>query len=109
MNKSLFPEFHDRNSKEPSVDHVLTLAAIIREVDGNHSLGAAALAEAILSHPLFYEGVLKVPLGDLASDAVSGLRYIEDSYGRLHGVGWDRVYEKAKRLLPTSTNLRGND
>ncbi|MFN9804334.1 MAG: hypothetical protein ACK54Y_10970 [Bacteroidota bacterium] len=28
------------------------LAAIIREVDGNNSLGAAALAEAILAHPL---------------------------------------------------------
>ena len=27
------------------------LAAIIREVDGGHSLGAAALAEAILGHP----------------------------------------------------------
>ena len=32
-------------------DAILALAAIIREVDGNHSLGAAALAEAILSHP----------------------------------------------------------
>lgn len=31
--------------------HVLRLAEIIREVDGNHSLGAAALAEAILAHP----------------------------------------------------------
>ena len=35
----------------PSVGHILRLAEIIREVDGNHSLGAAALAEAILSHP----------------------------------------------------------
>ncbi len=32
------------------VDNVLTLAAIIREVDGGHRLGAAALAEAILNH-----------------------------------------------------------
>ena len=37
---------------------------------------------------------------DLAADAVSGLRYIEQSYGLLYGVGWDRVYEKADRLLP---------
>jgi len=37
---------------EPDVNLVLALAAIIREVDGNHSLGAAALAEAILKHPL---------------------------------------------------------
>ena len=37
---------------------------------------------------------------DLAADAVSALRYIEQSYGLLFGVGWDRVYEKADRLLP---------
>jgi hypothetical protein len=35
----------------PKVDHILKLAEIIREVDGNHDKGAAALAEAILSHP----------------------------------------------------------
>lgn len=35
---------------EPSTDDILNLAAIIREVDGNHGLGASALAEAILSH-----------------------------------------------------------
>jgi hypothetical protein len=37
---------------EPDVNLILALAAIIREVDGNHSLGAASLAEAILKHPL---------------------------------------------------------
>jgi len=38
-------------NKLPSkVGHILKLAEIIREVDGSHSLGAAALAEAILSH-----------------------------------------------------------
>ena len=31
-------------------DHILKLAEIIREVDGGNRLGAAALAEAILSH-----------------------------------------------------------
>jgi hypothetical protein len=36
---------------EPDVDHILRLAAIIREVDGGNRLGAAALAEAILAHP----------------------------------------------------------
>ena len=35
---------------EPDVDDILRLAAIIRRVDGNNSKGAAALAEAILSH-----------------------------------------------------------
>jgi len=34
----------------PKVGHILKLAEIIREVDGSNSLGAAALAEAILSH-----------------------------------------------------------
>ena len=32
-------------------DHILKLAEIIRKVDGGNRLGAAALAEAILSHP----------------------------------------------------------
>jgi hypothetical protein len=38
---------------EPDVDHILRLAEIIRDVDGKHDLGAAALAEAILAHPGF--------------------------------------------------------
>jgi hypothetical protein len=38
---------------------------------------------------------------DLAADAVAGIRYIEQSYGRLYGVGWDRVYKKADFLQPT--------
>jgi hypothetical protein len=33
---------------EADIDHVERLAAIIRKVDGNHSIGAAALAKAIL-------------------------------------------------------------
>jgi hypothetical protein len=37
----------------PRVGHILRLAEIIREVDGNHDLSAAALAEAILAHPGF--------------------------------------------------------
>ena len=35
----------------PDTDHIPKLALIIREVDGGNRLGAAALAEAILSHP----------------------------------------------------------
>ena len=34
----------------PKVGHIFRLSEIIREVDGSHSLGACALAEAILSH-----------------------------------------------------------
>lgn len=35
----------------------------------------------------------------LARDAVSALRYIEQTYGRLYGVGWDGVFESAKAHL----------
>ena len=35
----------------PEAGAALSLAAIIRQVDGSNSLGAAALADAILSHP----------------------------------------------------------
>mgnify|MGYP007069472618 CR=1 FL=1 len=38
-------------SLPPKIGHILRLAEIIREVDGNHDLGASALAERILSHP----------------------------------------------------------
>jgi hypothetical protein len=38
------------NKLPPKVGHIFRLAEIIREVDGSHSLGASALAEAILSH-----------------------------------------------------------
>lgn len=37
---------------------------------------------------------------NLAADAVSGLRYIEQSAGRLYGVGWDRVFDAAATLQP---------
>ena len=43
-------EIEGQGGDLPSVGHILRLADIIREVDGNHSLGAAALAEAILNH-----------------------------------------------------------
>ena len=49
-------------TREPDVEHIHALAAIIREMDGAHSLGAAALAEAILSHPASQWGpTLPVP------------------------------------------------
>lgn len=40
---------------------VLNLAAIIREVDGTHSKGAAALAESILDHPDFRAALADEP------------------------------------------------
>ena len=44
---------------DPDFDLIDNLADIIREVDGNHSLGASALAEAILSHHLIADIRLK--------------------------------------------------
>ena len=46
----------------PKVGHILILADIIREVDGSHSLGAAALAEKILDHPWLDE--IKFTIGE---------------------------------------------
>jgi len=46
------------------VDAVLTLAALIRKVDGKYSLGAAALAEALLGHPDFLKVVALLSLSE---------------------------------------------
>lgn len=53
---------------EPDTDAVLSLAAIIRRVDGSNSLGAAALAEAILSHPGVAFSVLPPASGPTTDD-----------------------------------------
>jgi len=45
------PQAEEDDELPPRVGHILRLAEIIRKVDGNHDKGAAALAEAILSHP----------------------------------------------------------
>jgi hypothetical protein len=50
------------NKLPPKVGHILILAGIIREVDVSHSLGAAALAEAILSHSRIED--VKFTIGD---------------------------------------------
>jgi len=44
-------DHHHGDTMTTDTDHILKLAEIIREVDGGNRLGAAALAEAILSHP----------------------------------------------------------
>jgi hypothetical protein len=49
------PPAPTREAIDPDADDVQVLAAIVREVDGSNRLGAAALAEAILSHPLWPE------------------------------------------------------
>jgi hypothetical protein len=39
------------------------------------------------------------------ADAVSGLRYIERHYGRLEGVGWDRVFNAHDELFARGAAL----
>ena len=76
------------------------------ETDGRAVLGAKEYARAVLARwgnpapqPVPVSERLQ-QMEDLAADAVAGLRYIEQSHGRLYGVGWDRVYKKADRLKP---------
>ncbi len=66
---------------KPDIEHIDALAAIIREVHGAHSLGAAALAEAILSHPASQWGpVLSVPnKAELEADFRAWLKANRDS------------------------------
>jgi hypothetical protein len=49
------PPAPTREAIDPDADDVQVLAAIVRDVDDSNRLGAAALAEAILSHPLWPE------------------------------------------------------
>jgi hypothetical protein len=52
-----------------------------------------------LSHLATAKTNKELQLEQALADAVSALRYIEQSHGRQYGVGWDRVYEAADRLL----------
>lgn len=36
---------------------------------------------------------------ELVEALESGYKYIEMRYGKLDGVGWDRIYDKAKQAL----------
>ena len=42
---------------------------------------------------------------EVEADAVSALRYIETHYGRLSGIGWDRVFDAHDRLFAMGRNL----
>lgn len=85
----------------PDVD---TLSNIIRSIDGNHSLGAGALAEAIIA----------------AIDTPPVLRWEEDSerediwelllYGVViataHNNGWDAMYAGSSRIKKNPEQAR---
>lgn len=82
-------------TKQPSdAEQVLRLAAIIREVDGNHSKGAAALAESILDHPGFRvvlaswgtSNLTQTKLSPAAGEVVGLVKMLKGiAYWRLHG------------------------
>ena len=72
--------------EEPDVERVLRLAAIIREVDGKHDLGAVSLAEAILAHPGF-SGCHNSPADLPAPDHVNLIGF---AFGREPWATWLR-------------------
>jgi hypothetical protein len=66
----------------PRVGHILRLAEIIREVDGTHRLGAAALAEAILAHPAAINArPAPVPVAERFEFSVFNSEYEEQAGG----------------------------
>ena len=71
----------------PDTDDVLRLAAIIREVDGNHDKGAAALAEAILCHPNYGSAPRPIPVAEwppeptLREKALESLSFLSGNPG----------------------------
>lgn len=109
-----------RPAPAPAEGEVAELVALIRQIAltwepdewllGNMTAGQLARAADLLERR--QTAPAPVPVGersdqieDLAADAVGALRYIEQSHGRLYGVGWDRVYEKADRLQPHALPL----
>lgn len=76
-------------------------AALSAELSGIHRNPGIIFAPAIMTKP----GGALTDL-ELLADAVSALRYIEQRYGRLEGVGWDRVFDAfdARLAIPTPRN-----
>ena len=87
-------------------DHAEIIRAALKQATAEHLRHHhllpewAAIAESALDGLLadHADGIER--LRALADDSVSGLRYIEQRYGRLDGVGWDRVYALAAEEEP---------
>jgi hypothetical protein len=70
------PAPEELEPNDPDVGRILRLAEIVREVDGKHELGAAALAEAILAHPGFsgcHDGPVASPAQGEMGELVAAL------------------------------------
>jgi hypothetical protein len=48
-------------------------------------------------------------LVEALEDAIAGMHYIEQGHGRLYGVGWDRVYDKARAALAAAKEGAATD
>ena len=60
------------------------------------------LASVLEAHRIAHEAPLLARIAELEevyADAVSGLRYIEKTHGRVSGVGWDRVFDRYRELM----------
>ena len=79
----------------PKVGHIFRLAEIIREVDGNHDKGAAALAEAILSHPRIGEVLPSEAPTPATASAPEALIDPADDIVDAEGKPWNRTMDGA--------------
>ena len=94
---------------EPDTQHIDALAAIIREVDGGHRLGADALAAAILSHPSSRWGPAPAPAPAVFPEISDGLMLMlildiadqlaTSTESALYGRSFDPVPRIRARLL----------
>lgn len=96
--KALLNQFKELQSSTPTPGEVEKLVKWLKE--------QAIVYQDYLQSPsgsksLTRTAELLEKYADLAEDAVAGMKYIESTYGRLYGVGWDRVYTKAKLLSNT--------
>lgn len=53
----------------------------------------AAIEQATLAHGIAIKAITqRNELAKALRDCINGYRYIEQSHGRLYGVGWNRIY-----------------
>jgi len=91
-------------------NQILKLAAIIREVDGDHSKGAAALAESILDHPGFRVVLASWGTSNLTQTKLSpAAGEVAELVETLKGIAYWRRHGKPGEPAPTSFDIRQAD